>query len=126
MCKLRKAWLGAESACLRDRCLLSHDFHREGRKREDHTDQERHGSASSHRFAADGANSAEYVRDILISFASCSPRDTTALALTWFFWLLSLATRRGEQNKGICQRIRSRRQPGNRPVRRQWRSLWRR
>ncbi|KAL8493676.1 hypothetical protein ACS0TY_024750 [Phlomoides rotata] len=40
------------------------------------------------RFIGDTENSAEFLRDIIISFILAG-RDTTSSALTWFFWLLS-------------------------------------
>lgn len=40
------------------------------------------------RFMTETENSAEYLRDIVISFILAG-RDTTSSSLTWFFWLLS-------------------------------------
>ncbi|KAK2980959.1 hypothetical protein RJ640_025108 [Escallonia rubra] len=40
------------------------------------------------RFIGNSDNSAEFLRDIVISFILAG-RDTTSAALTWFFWLLS-------------------------------------
>ncbi|KAK9269556.1 hypothetical protein L1049_001332 [Liquidambar formosana] len=40
------------------------------------------------RFIANDENSAEFLRDIIISFILAG-RDTTSSALSWFFWLLS-------------------------------------
>ncbi|KAL0404773.1 UNVERIFIED_CONTAM: cytochrome [Sesamum radiatum] len=40
------------------------------------------------RFIANSENSAEFLRDIVISFILAG-RDTTSAALSWFFWLLS-------------------------------------
>lgn len=40
------------------------------------------------RFIANSENSAEFLRDIVISFILAG-RDTTSSALSWFFWLLS-------------------------------------
>ncbi|KAK3026337.1 hypothetical protein RJ639_041386 [Escallonia herrerae] len=39
-------------------------------------------------FIGNSDNSAEFLRDIFISFILAGP-DTTSAALTWFFWLLS-------------------------------------
>lgn len=41
------------------------------------------------RFIGNSDNSAEFLRDIVISFILAG-RDTTSAGLTWFFWLLSL------------------------------------
>ncbi|KAJ0977987.1 hypothetical protein J5N97_013461 [Dioscorea zingiberensis] len=49
------------------------------------------------RFMAEGKNTDELLRDIVISFILAG-RDTTSSALTWFFWLLS-------SNPDVEQRI---------------------
>ncbi|CAL9136529.1 unnamed protein product [Musa acuminata var. zebrina] len=75
--------------CLRESMSIVHDVIEKAVKARRSTPiKSDMGSDFLSRFAADGANSDEYVRDILISFVLAG-RDTTPSALTWFFWLLS-------------------------------------
>ncbi|XP_017701498.3 cytochrome P450 94A1-like [Phoenix dactylifera] len=66
------------------------------------------GSDFLSRFAADGAHSDEFIRDILISFVLAG-RDTTPTALTWFFWILSSKPEVVEKIREEIRVIRSQR-----------------
>ncbi|THU44243.1 hypothetical protein C4D60_Mb02t05360 [Musa balbisiana] len=113
MWKLQK-WLGVGAERrLRESMLIVHDVIEKAVKARRSTPiKSDMGSDFLSRFAADGANSDEYVRDILISFVLAG-RDTTPSALTWFFWLLSSRPDVVNRIREEVKRIRSRRQPGN-------------
>ncbi|XP_008808400.2 cytochrome P450 94A1-like [Phoenix dactylifera] len=70
-------------------------------------EQSRGGGDFLSRFAADGAHSDEFIRDILISFVLAG-RDTTPTALTWFFWVLSSKPEVVEKIREEIKSIRSR------------------
>lgn len=59
------------------------------------------------RFIRQEENSAEFLRDIIISFILAG-RDSTSSALTWFFWLLSSKPNIVENIRNELERIRKR------------------